>query len=357
MRNDARLMEFEVGVALWKKGNDEKSLETASFMFEKACKVGDPRGCLGLSDSEVGHIGRFHDTSERYSELVFLAIAWHLSDLAMPDPFIDYKEKFVELADGFPKEFLPEIIEKGRNWNFGDGFDCAYESSLQLTSLSNPEKFDISKGEDLQILYPTAKKIRDYLKRLPGAEDYSAAALQEDEGNQDEANRLYDIALEKGNGQVIYNRLERDNTKKYISELLRAAECGSPDALCDLLGLLIGWEIFRGFKNCLNVDDTPELRKRVNLIIFFTSIIERLGIEAYEFVPKFPVLVFDIWKETGLSEMEIDLLVFKYDLCAHDQVSQTHRWANHWTIRERFPSNIEEAVLGLSLEKSVSILK
>jgi hypothetical protein len=354
---DARMMEFELGAALWTKAQDKKSKDAASFMLEKACKAGDPRGCLGLSDSEVGHVGRFHDITERYSELVFLSIAWHLSNLSTSNSLIDYKAKFVDLAEGFPKEFLPEIIQKGRKWNFGDGFDCAYESPLQWMPLSNPKKFDISKGAALEILYPKAKKIRDYLKRLPGADDYSAAAFQEDAGNQDESNRLYDIALQKGNGQVIYNRLKRDTNKSYISTLMHAAEYGSPDALCDLLELLIGSEIFYGFKNCLNFDEDPELRKRVNLIIFFTSIVERLGIEDYEFIPKFPALVFDIWNEAGLSEMEIELLIFKYDLCDHEQVSQSHRWVNHWTIRDRFPSLIKEAVLGLSLEKSVNILQ
>ena len=357
MKYNSRLMEFEVGVALWKKEKDEKSKETASFMFEKACKAGDPRGCLGLSDSEVGNVGSFHEPSQRYSELVFLAIAWHLSELSTPDPFIDYKAKFVELAGGFPKEFLPEIIEKGRNWKFGDGFNCAYESSLQSTFLSNPAKFDVSKGADLQILYPKVRKIRDYLKNVPGADEYSTAAIKEEEGDQEEANRLYGLALHKGNGQVMYDRLKRENTKEYIAELLRAAESGSPDALCDILDLLIGWEVFCGFKNSRDLsDENLSLRKRVNLIVFFTSIIERLGIETYEFIPKFPALVLDIWREAGLSEVEIELFSFKYDLCSHEQISQSHRWANHWTIGERFPSMIEEGILGLSLEKSVHIL-
>lgn len=253
-------LEFELAERIWNSSTDKKTKEKAISYYEMACDKSDARAYMALYEikkiantssgseldtenssevedllkvledygkissdvknheaifyiqkaSELGYLpallyaGTLDQTYSVYSRLIFLSIGLALSFKEKSDLYSEFQRSFLDLSEKFASEFIPDILRIGQEWKTGETIDIK-NSSLNKKLISNPNNYDPKKDPTKSYLqiFPRKHDIEQYLRQLPGAEEYYIAVKIEEE-NPTLFREKMEAAANKGNGQAIY---------------------------------------------------------------------------------------------------------------------------------------------------------
>lgn len=360
-------LEFGLAEKIWHEANDKATQMKAINFYQIAAAKKDARALLALykinSEWITSYLitGRQHNSLpyiydamklgyvpsfiyagslavfSYYERLVFLAtglaIAQNTDDLLL----VDLQEKFIDLSKDFAIELIPEIIQRGQNWNLGDlpnTSDCSLDGQLLIhPCLYNPNNDRFRKY--WTIIH--SKNTDEYLKQLPSSNEYFLAYKFDDAGDPDEKETFLNLAASRGNGQALYAL--RESTK----DLIKAAENGSPDAFEDLMG-----EILLSMPDDVYIKNLAELPFKLNAdfmsgidcLLYLYTLMERLSIEKNAYWIK--VLALSIDSDTGYQCTEVSMHQFKYHLCGHNQIAEINERAEKWLLGKKFDAKFQK---------------
>lgn len=365
-------LEFGLAEKIWNSANDKETRIKAINFYKMAAAKNDARALLVLyeinSDWITSYIitGRQHsslpylydamklgyvpsffyasdlDVFSLYARLIYLstglAIAQNTNDL-----LVELQEKFIKLSEDFAIEFIPEIIRRGQEWDLGNlpnTSDCSLDGQL----VTHPCRYD--PNNDRVRGYWTiiqSKNIEQYLKQLPGSDEYFLAYKFADEGDSDSKETYLSLSASRGNGQALY-ALHED-----AKDLIKAAENGSPDAFEDLTCAIltdIPDDVY--FKNFAEIPLklNNDFMSRIDCLLYLYTLMERLGIEKNAYWIE--VRSLSIESETGYAPQYVSMHQLKYLLCGHDQIVEINDRAEKWLLGKKFDAKFQRLFIEIN---------
>jgi hypothetical protein len=278
-----------------------------------------------------------------YDRLIYLstglAIAQKTNDLLI----VELQEKFIKLSEDFALELIPEIIQRGQEWvlgNLPNTSDCSLDGQLVV----HPCRYD-SNNDRFRKYWTIVKSINieQYLKQLPGSDEYFLACKFDDEGDYDSKETYLTLSASKGNGQAIY-ALHKD-----AKDLIKAAENGSPDAFedltCAILDDIPDDVYFKNFAE-LPLKLNADFMARIDCLLYLYTLMERLSIEKNACWIEARSL--SIESETGYALSHISMHQFKYQLCGHDLIVEINDRAEKWLLGKKFDAKFQRLFIELN---------
>ena len=228
-------------------------------------------------------------------------------------------------------EFIPEIIERSEDWEFGNLIDLSESKLIGL--IEHPHRF-ITENERIRLnwsIFPVTEKIRQYLQLLPGSKEYQLAIDELEKGDYETYQIHLKIAAVLGHGQAMY-ALQDESDKK---NLIKLAENGSPDAFIDLIYSLYDYAF--DFKNTamLNPTQDVDFLTRIDCMIYLYTLMERLGIQNYEST-SIETLHLSLETDSGYCWSKTSIEELKYKLCDHKHIVKINDRASKWNLGHKF---------------------
>ncbi len=366
-------LEFGLAQKIWNSANEKETRIRAINFYKMAAAKNDARALLALYEINSNWItsylitGRQHsslpylfdamklgyipsflyasnlDVFSLYARLIYLstglAIAQNTNDLLI----VELQEKFIKLSEDFAIELIPEIIQRGQEWDLGNlpnTSDCSLDGQLVI----HPCPYDPSNDrirEYWKIFQ--SKNIEQYLKQLPGSDEYFLAYKFDDEGDSNSKDTYLSLSASRGNGQALYALRENDK------DLIKAAENGSPDAFedltCTILADIPDNFYFKNFSEIL-LKLTNDLMSRIDCLLYLYTLMERLGIEKNAYLIE--VYSLSIESETGYARQYVSMHQIKYQLCGHDQIVEINDRAEKWRLGKNFDAKFQRLFIELN---------
>jgi hypothetical protein len=293
------------------------------------------------------YAGTLNQTYSVYSRLIFLSIGLALSYKEKNDLHSDFQRSFLELSEKFASEFIPDILQIGQDWRIGEAIDTE-KSRLHNKLISNPNKYDPKKDpiKSHWQIFPKKHDIEQYLRQLPGAEEYYIAVKIEDEDSTLFRENMV-AAAKKGNGQAIYALSQYGLIS---ANRFHAAENGSPDAFEDLIDSISEISTDVEFINSSKLSYTDKRAlAQIDSLIYLYTLMERLGISHWAH-GCINTTRLSIESDSGYESDFAYSTEIKYELCDHDHVAYINSRAYKWSLGKRFDDQFFEQlkILGLS---------
>ena len=360
-------LEFGIAEKIWDSAHDKATKIKAINYYKMAAAKKDARALLALYKINSEWIssylitGRQHnslpylfdalklgylpafiqagrlDIFSVYARLIYLSTGMEIARHKNDPKIIELQESFIELSEDFAIELIPDIIQRGQGWSLGE-LPNTFESHLERQLVEHPCRYD-PKNDKVRENWTIfqAQSIEQYLKQLPGSQEYFLAYELYDEGDSNSKETYLSLAASKGNGQALY-ALGSDTR-----DLINAAKNGSPDAFEDLMyAILIDISQDVGFKNFSESSPTftPDFIARVDCLLYLYSLMERLGIERFAY--GIEVLCLTSESKTGYAVYEASMHQLKYQLCEHEQIVEIHERAGIWHLGKNFDSKFHQ---------------
>jgi len=362
-------VEFELAEEIWRNASNRDAQMRALDIYRLACKKNDARAFLALykinaewkysylltgkqhyggeyigTAIKLGHLPAFLYMGCLYELSTFVRLIYLSTGIALAKRnddkiLLQLEDEFLGLSARYAKELLPEIIQRGQEWKPGTLVNLS-ESELQGVLLEHPNKYNEAENQFFLAtpLSPEITNIEDYLRNLPGHQDYERANSALDEGDSELAEHHLEIAAKQGNGQALYAQLIGPKFRRHLGpeELIRCAQHGSPDSFDDLFEEIDHeYECKSPVFSIFTPSKDPEFNALIDCVLYLYTIMERLGIERYA---SFGLIVDCLSTETesGYERTRANLSELKYRLCDHAYVCEVNSRAQKWSLGERF---------------------
>ena len=369
-------LEFGLAEKIWLSANDKETRIKAISFYKMAAEKKDARAFLALykinsawitsylitgrqhsslpylfEALKLGHVPSFLYAGDLnvftvYARLIYLstglAIAHKTNDLLINE----LQEKFIDLSEDFAVEFIPEIIQRSQEWSLGglpNISDSPLESTLAMHTCPYDKNNDRSRPNWMIF---QSKNIDQYLRQLPGSDDYFLAYKFDDEGEANLKQTYLKSAASKGNGQALY--AQHRHTSKV---LINAAQNGSPDAFIDLISAILDdVEAVIELKGCAELRSllNAEFKIHIDCLLYIYSLMERLGIEKY--AHPMQAVTLTIESEVGYSIDHIPMSQLKYQLCGHDSIVEINDRAVKWQLGKTFDCKFHRLFNQINIE-------
>jgi hypothetical protein len=363
-------LEFELGESIWSVAETKEAKLRAITYYQMACEKNDGRAYLALyqinkewhnsylitgrqhnglpylnKSLELGYLPAFQyaasldDIFSVYTRLIYLSIGLAVAHRTKHSSFNEFQRLFLNLSEGFASEFVPEILQIGQEWIPGDSIDIE-SSPLDGASIKHPTNYISAIDEDRSNwqIFSVKENLEEYLKQLPGSDEYRLAYEAEDKNDSETFELLMRDAAKKGNGQAIYALLDESNFT-----LIGATMNGSPDGFTDLMQQIAVFPEYWDFFNTSKLNPVQDAKyiARIDCLIYLYTLMERLGLANYDVVGlKIKRLYSD--SDSGYFRERAYINELKYQLCDHVHVVQVNDRAYAWRLGMKFDAKFFE---------------
>jgi hypothetical protein len=308
---------------------------------------------------DLGYLPAFIYASDCYSQthlkLLYLSVGLAIAQRENDPLLEDFQKRFSRLGDDF--EFSHEILILGETWEPGTSVENLGSKFFDKV-IDHPNKYNPEKDEhrlDWEI-FPVRKNIEEYLKQLPGNDEYLLSYKAEDDSDSNNFRQFIELAAQKGHGQAKYYLNSTVNSFGRVRDLIDAAENGSPDAFADLINRVFCFPVDFKFFNTAKFHPSIEEKSLaiIDCVVYLYSLMERLGLGRYELV-EICVAYLSFDTESGYREGSFLGDVLKYQLCDHSHIVSINNRAYNWNLGSSFDAKFFAHLdfLGVDLDETL----